>query len=63
MRLPPGSGDDGEAQRKPGSPSQSRMGQAGGEAMGGTPFSNFRKIVCVRASSRSLSRLGWAGLC
>ncbi|KAJ8294376.1 Protein kinase wis1 [Rhodotorula toruloides] len=43
MRLPPGSGDDAEAQRKPGSPSQSRGG--GGEAMGGTPFSNFRKIV------------------
>uniref|UniRef100_A0A0K3CGR0 mitogen-activated protein kinase kinase n=1 Tax=Rhodotorula toruloides TaxID=5286 RepID=A0A0K3CGR0_RHOTO len=47
MRLPPGAVEDGAAgQRKPGSPSQGR-GTAGGagEAMGGTPFSNFRKIV------------------
>lgn len=52
MRLPPGAMEDGTgAAKKLASLAQGgRPGGAGGagDSIGGTPFSNFRKIVCVR---------------
>ncbi|GEM10033.1 mitogen-activated protein kinase kinase [Rhodotorula toruloides] len=44
-RLPPGATEDAAGQRKPGSPTHGRSGAGAGETIGGTPFSNFGKIV------------------